>query len=180
MFALRSLLTIAALAALLLPGAARAADLPQSVRASGYELSQVGQGRLTWLGFGIYEASLWTPDGRFEGFKPGQPVALTLWYERRFSRAQLIDITTGEWERLALARPEQRATWAKALNELWRDVARGDNMTAVVIPGGETRFYDRDGLVGTVTDPAFGPAYLRIWLDSRSAVQDLRVALLGG
>ena len=180
MFALRSLLTIAALAALLLPGAARAADLPQSVRASGYELSQVGQGRLTWLGFGIYEASLWTPDGRFEDFKPGQPVALTLWYERRFTRAQLIDITSGEWERLALARPEQRAAWAKTLNELWRDVARGDNMTAVVIPGGETRFYDRDGLVGTVTDPAFGPAYLRIWLDSRSAVQDLRVALLGG
>ena len=52
-------------------------------------------------------------------------------------------------------------------------------MTAVVVPGRETRFYDATGLLGVVDDPDFGPAYLRIWLDQRSAVADLRVALLG-
>jgi hypothetical protein len=33
--------------------------------------------------------------------------------------------------------------------------------------------------MGQVDDPAFGPAFLSIWLDSRSVVGDLRVQLLG-
>lgn len=159
---------------------ARAADLPPSVQAGGYALQQVGKGRLTWLGFGIYEASLWTTDGQFETFRHGEPVALSLWYERKFTRAELIDITTGEWARLELAPPASRAAWASSLEQIWSDVARGDNVTTVVIPGRETRFYNRDRLMGRVADPAFGPAFLRIWLDSRSAVSDLRAALLGG
>jgi hypothetical protein len=156
------------------------ADLPASVRAAGHDLSQVGQGRLTWLGFGIYEASLWTADGRFDGFEEGKPVALALWYERRFSREQLIEITTGEWQRLDLAPAPARAAWARELERIWTDVASGDNVTAVVVPGKETVFFDSRGVLGHVRDPAFGPAFLRIWLDSRTAIQDLRAQLLGG
>jgi hypothetical protein len=165
------------LACLSLPAAA--AELPPRVRADGFELKQVGKGRLTWLGFGIYEAGLWTPDGQFRDFEPGEPVALSLSYERGFSRSQLIEITTGEWSRLGLASQAQREAWSRTLAGLWKDVRKGDNMTAVVVPGGDTRFYDATGLVGRVEDPSFGPAYLRIWLDQRSAVADLRVALLG-
>jgi len=49
-----------------------------------------------------------------------------------------------------------------------------------VVPGSETVFFDDRGLLGRVRDPAFGPAFLRIWLDSRTAIQDLRAQLLGG
>ena len=173
------LAALALLASGLLSLPALTAELPPRVGADGFELKQVGKGRLTWLGFGIYEAGLWTPDGRFEDFEPGEPVALSLSYQRGFSRAQLIDITTGEWSRLGLASEAQRDAWSRTLEGLWKDVRKGDNMTAVVVPGGETRFYNASGLVGRVEDPAFGPAYLRIWLDQRSAVADLRVALLG-
>jgi hypothetical protein len=162
-----------------LVGSAAQADLPESVGSIGHDLSRVGQGRLTWLGFGIYEASLWTRDGRFQGFEGGEPVALALWYERKFSRQQLIDITTGEWARLDLAPAPARSDWARQLEAMWKDVARGDNLTAVVLPGKETLFFDRHGMLGRVTDPAFGPAFLGIWLDSRSAIQDLRTQLLG-
>jgi hypothetical protein len=170
---------VGVVASALIGGAAQA-DLPDSVRSVGHDLNRVGQGRLTWLGFGIYEASLWTPDGRFAGFEEGEPVALALWYERKFSRQQLIDITTGEWERLGLAPAPTRSAWARQLDAMWRNVARGDNLTAVVLPGKETLFFDRNGMLGRVTDPAFGPAFLGIWLDSRSAIQDLRAQLLGG
>ena len=156
------------------------ADLPASVREAGHDLDRVGQGRLTWLGFGIYEASLWTADGGFDGFDERETVALALWYERKFSREQLIGITTGEWERLGLAPAATRDAWAGELERIWRDVARGDNLTAVVVPGSETVFFDDRGLLGRVRDPAFGPAFLRIWLDSRTAIQDLRAQLLGG
>lgn len=175
----RALPAFALLACVAFAPAAPAAELPSRVSADGFELVQVGKGRLTWLGFGVYEAGLWTPDGRFRQFEPGAPVALSLTYERSFTREKLIEITTGEWRRLGLATPAQREAWARTIEGMWKDVRKGDNMTAVVVPGGETRFYDAAGLVGRVTDPAFGPAYLRIWLDQRSAVADLRVALLG-
>lgn len=175
----RSLAALALVASAWLSPLATAAELPPSVAADGFQLKQVGKGRLTWLGFGIYDAGLWTPDGRFEDFEPGVPVALSLSYQRGFSRAQLIEITAGEWSRLGLASAAQREAWTRILQGLWKDVRKGDNMTAVVVPGGETRFYDASGFVGRVADPAFGPAYLRIWLDQRSAVADLRVALLG-
>ncbi|MBS1200006.1 MAG: conserved hypothetical rane protein [Proteobacteria bacterium] len=155
------------------------AGLPASVRDAGHDLRQVGQGRLTWLGLGIYEASLWTADGRFDGFEGGKPVALALWYERKFSRQQLIEITAGEWERLALAPAPARTAWSRELDRIWKDVARGDNLTAVVVPGQGTLFFDSRGLLGQVKDPEFGPAFLRIWLDSRTAIQDLRAQLLG-
>ena len=169
----------AAILAATLACAEAAADLPAGVQQDGFRLAQVGEGRLTWLGFGIYEASLWTPDGRFSGFRDGEPVALVLWYERKFTRQQLIDITSGEWERLELAPAAVRAAWSRELDRIWQDVSKGDNLTAVVIPGRETVFYDDKGLLGHLRDPDFGPAFLRIWLDTRTAIQDLRVQLLG-
>ena len=55
-------------------------------------------------------------------------------------------------------------------------------MTTVVLPGGETRFYDAQRYLGSIADPAFGPAFLRIWLDERTRgtrLEGLRKALLG-
>lgn len=156
-----------------------AASLPPSVQQAGYELRQVGRGQLSWLGFGIYEASLWTTDGSYDGTPSEDAIALSLWYQRSFTRAQLLKITTGEWARMNLASSAQRQAWSGALAGILRDVDRGDNMTAVVVPGGETSFYDRDRLLGRIDDPQFGPAFLGIWLDPRSVVADLRNGLLG-
>jgi hypothetical protein len=165
--------------AALLASAPAAAGLPPPVATGDYGLREVGRGELRWLGFDVYEASLWTPDGRYDGLGAGEAVALSLWYPRRFSRDELLKITTGEWERLGLGDPAARERWAAQLRRIWRDVRRGDNLTAVVLPGGETRFYDASRLLGRVEDPAFGPAFLSIWLDARSAVRDLRTQLLG-
>jgi len=158
--------------------AARATLPPPVLATPDLQLREVGRGDLRWFGFDIYEASLYSPDGRFTGLEPGRPVALSLWYRRSFSRAELLRITTGEWARLRLAPPDASRRWAEQLARLWTDVRRGDNLTAVVVPGGETRFYDAARLLGRVEDPAFGPAYLSIWLDPRSAVSGLRAELL--
>jgi hypothetical protein len=168
------------LAAALLAAPARAsASLPPPVATNDYGLRQVGRGELRWLGFGIYEASLWSADGRYAGLDAGQPLALSLWYQRKFTRDELVKITAGEWDRLQLGTPDARARWSAELRRIWRDVRSGDNLTALVVPGRETRFYDATGLLGRIEDPAFGPAFLSIWLDSRSAVRDLRAQLLG-
>jgi hypothetical protein len=48
------------------------------------------------------------------------------------------------------------------------------------MPNGTARFYDQRGRFAQVDDPAFGPAFLAIWLDPRSVVRDLRRELLDG
>jgi hypothetical protein len=160
--------------------AAHAARLPDPVARGPYALQQVGSGNLRWLGMQIYEASLWTPDGRYQGLAQGQPVALSLWYGRNFSRDELLRITGAAWQMLGETTRLQQQKWLAALSGVWSDVAKGHNLTAVVVPGGETRFYDQQRLLGRVDDADFGPAFLAIWLHPRSVVGDLRVALLGG
>jgi len=143
------------------------------------QLKMVGGGQLSWLGFDIYDASLWTGSGRYEGFGPGQTVALSLWYQRSFTLDELLGITEKAWTRLGRD-PAWRASRLASLRMLWSDVSPGQNMTTVVEAGGATRFYDEQRLVGRIDDPEFGPAFLAIWLDPRSIVRDLRVQLLGG
>jgi hypothetical protein len=158
----------------------QASTLPDAVVAQGYPLRKVGSGELRWLGVDIYDASLWTSTGHYRGFASDQTVALSLLYQRSFSRDELIRITETAWRKLGNTRPEQRVRWVAELRRSWADVAPGQNVTTVVLPEGPTRFYDQNGRFGQVDDPAFGPAFLSIWLDPRSVVSDLRVRLLGG
>jgi len=159
------------------PVAQAATGLPAAIPERA-QLKKVGGGQLSWLGFDIYDASLWTGSGRYAGFVPGQTVALSLWYQRSFTREELLGITDKAWARLG-----RDAAWRQSrlasLRAVWSDVAPGQNMTTVVEAGGTTRFYDAERLVGRIDDPEFGPAFLAIWLDPRSIVRDLRVKLLG-
>jgi hypothetical protein len=171
--------TIALLLASLGPAAVLASTgLPGPLPERG-QLLKVGGGQLSWLGMDIYDASLWTDTGRYEGFADGRTVALSLWYRRSFTRDELLGITNTAWKRLDLD-PGSRERWLVELRGLWSDVRPGDNVTTVVEAGGATRFYDDSRYLGRVDDPAFGPAFLAIWLDPRSVVRDLRVQLLGG
>jgi hypothetical protein len=159
---------------------ASASTLPTSVVEQGYPLRKVGGGELRWLGFPIYDASLWTSSGRYAGFGPRETVALSLWYRRSFSRDELLRITETAWKKLGQPEAGQRERWLGELRAGWTDVAPGHNITTVVVPGGPTRFYDQRGRFAQVDDPDFGPAFLAIWLDPRSVVSDLRRELLGG
>jgi hypothetical protein len=159
------------------PVALAATGLPAAIPERA-QLKKVGGGQLSWLGFDIYDASLWTGSGRYAGFDPGQTVALSLWYQRSFTREELLSITEKAWARLG-----RDAAWRQSrlasLRAVWSDVAPGHNMTTVVEAGGATRFYDAERLLGRIDDPEFGPAFLAIWLDPRSIVRDLRVKLIG-
>lgn len=155
--------------------------LPAPVRAEGFVGQRVGSGLLKWFGFEIYNAALWTPDGTFAGSYTAEPIVFTLDYRRSFKRDRLISITRTAWRELSLASAEQQERWSRQLAAIWVDVRSGSNLTTLVTPSGETRFYDGRRLLGRIDDPAFGPAFLSIWLDARvadTALGDLRADLL--
>lgn len=174
-----AVLTLMVGVALARPAAPAGPVLPELVVTREPGLQPVGSGELRWLGRPIYDASLWTTEGRFQGFRAGEPVALSLWYQRSFTERELLRIVDFAWDRLELPADAPRERWLAELARIWSDVEPGHNLTTVVVPGVETRFYDRDRLLGRIAEPAFGPAFLSIWLDARSPVRDLRARLLG-
>ena len=153
---------------------------PHGLTQAGLEVRPVGSGTLKWFGLDIYDATLWTSDGSFSPTFD-RTVAFTLTYRRDFSRDRLIFITRRAWDELALASAAQQDRWGRELETIWVDVRKGSELTTVVIPQQETRFYDNERFLGRIADPAFGPAFLRIWLDERvadTALGDLRTQLL--
>lgn len=145
-------------------------------------LTEVGRGELRWLGFEVYDAHLYTASGLFEGIDAA-PVALEIRYEREIPARKLVETTAREWRRLgpALGVEDDPRTrrWLETVGGIWPDVGPGDRILTVLGADGVTRFYGNDGLLGTVADPAFGPAFLAIWLHPDTRAADLRADLIG-
>lgn len=147
------------------------------------DLVEVGRGDMRWFGIDLYEARLLNGDGRYRPTADAGPLALEITYRRNISRERLVSTTEREWRRLAtelgLQDESRVAGWLEALAGFWPDVAPGDRILALQEAEGPTRFYGNDGLLGVIEDPAFGPAFLGIWLHPETRASELRAALIG-
>lgn len=170
--------------ALLLPlwtlsGAAVAASSSSALE----NLVEIGGGELSWFGVAVYEARLFNSAGRVDEAGVTGAVALEITYRRNISRERLLRTTQREWGRLGqslgLRNRSQVEAWLDSLEGIWPDVAPGDRIVALVEPGGPTRFYGDDRLLGNIADPQFGPAFLGIWLHPDTRAPELRAELLG-
>jgi hypothetical protein len=146
-------------------------------------LTEVGRGELTWFGFNVYDAHLYTASGEFRDFETA-PVALEIRYERSIESRQLVETTRKEWRRLAgalnLRDPALTERWLEAVGRIWPNVEPGERIVTILDADGATRFYGTAGYLGTIEDPGFGPALLGIWLHPETRVADLRADLIGG
>ena len=156
---------------------------PASAALGGLYVAPVGSGVLSWFGIDVYEATLFTESGRFEGPGVDETVALELRYRRNIPASRLVERTRKEWNRLdgrtEIPDAAVREAWLKQVGSFWPDIRPGDLIVTVVSPGGPARFYTAGEFIGEVTDPAFGPAFLGIWLHPDSSRPDLRDQLVG-
>jgi len=143
---------------------------------AGYALQPVGQGSLSWFGLRVYDAALWTPDGRPD---VSRPFALVVRYARALDGEAIAARSIEEIERLGAGTPAQRGEWAARLRGAIPDVEEGDQITGLYRPGQGARFYLNGRLLGEIDDPAFARAFFAIWLDPRTSAPELRAALLG-
>lgn len=147
------------------------------------DLVEVGRGHMRWFGIDLYEARLLNRHGRYLPADDMGPLALEITYRRNVSRERLVSTTEREWRRLGVElglRGDPRvAGWLEKLAEIWPDVSPGDRILALQEPLGATRFYGNDGLLGIIEDPAFGPAFLGIWLHPDTRASELRTVLIG-
>jgi hypothetical protein len=139
----------------------------------------IGEGRLRWFGFAVYDARLFATGASLDPARYGRsPFALELRYARRLAGEEIAQASHKEITRLGFGSETQRNGWLQAMRRLFPDVQAGDRLTGVNLPEGRVLFYRNDTRLGSIDERAFGDAFFAIWLDARTVAPELRRSLL--
>ncbi len=135
----------------------------------------VGSGTMRFFGLRIYDATLWSPGGVWSA---NQPYALELVYARSFEGAAIAQRSIEEM-RAQRAYPAATLTrWEQHMRALFPDVASGDRLTGVRMPGEGAAFYSGTRKLGQIDNEAFADAFFGIWLEPATRAPGLRARLL--
>ncbi|GAB4477906.1 MAG: hypothetical protein OHK0044_24520 [Burkholderiaceae bacterium] len=160
------------------PSTANAMTTPTHVARYVSDGRLAGEGRLTWLGFHVYDARLYAGP-RFDVADPyAQPFVLELTYARKLEGKAIAEASRDEIERLGLAAGETLARWTAQMETLFPDVDKGRRIAGVYQPGRGARFYVDGSFAGSIDEPEFARAFFAIWLDPRTRAPRLRDSLL--
>ena len=133
------------------------------------DMKKYSSHQLTWWGFKIYIAEVWTPKSQ----KPdlSEPIILHINYQKNIKAEKLISTTQDEWKRLGLINAKS-PEWIKQLSKIWPDIKSGDTITTYS-DGQATYFYQGKKLLGSVNDESFAKPFLLIWLHEKSKTSEL-------
>lgn len=140
------------------------------------EAQKVGEGRMDFMVWDIYDAALFAPQGQWQD---DQPYALQLTYLRNLSGVKIADRSVQEMRGVGYSDEVRLATWHTQMRGIFPDVDDGDVITGIYTEEGHTVFYREDIEIGRIKDPQFGRAFFSIWLDPKTSAPDLRERLLG-
>ena len=152
------------------------AELPAQVCSVLESCRMVGKGRLRWWGFHVYDAALWSRDGRWQ---PDTPHVLDIVYARDISGAQLAATSIDEMRRMGMKDEARLARWDAAMRGVFPDVREGSRLIGLYLPGRGALFHSGTRQLGIIEDPEFARRFFAIWLDPRTQTPGLRTALLG-
>ena len=167
----RSFLAVLFFASLAMPALAS-----EPVRQSIPGAQLVGEGRLTFAFWDVYDAALYAPQGTL---RDDAPHALTIRYLREIAGVKIADRSVQEIRSLGFADEEKLARWQVQMEKIFPDVKEGTVLTAIFIPEQKTIFYSGNSKIGEVRDAEFTQWFAAIWLDENTSEPALRAKLLG-
>ncbi len=138
----------------------------------------VGQHRLTYWGFVVYDASLWAsaPFAAPDWHK--QVLGLELRYLRDFKGTDLAQRSIDEMQGQRPLSPTQLQSWLATLQTLMPNVRAGESITAIYSPDQGMQLLHQDRLLGELRDAEFARRFLGIWLATETSQRQLRQNLL--
>lgn len=172
-----SVFAILAMISMLATAAPAAADGQSAAIARSVPSAElVGKGRMTFLGFRLFDAELYAPEGTY---RASAPFALKLTYLRGFKSEEIVDSSLKEMRRQGGASAGQLDRWESEMRNLFPDVSKGQSITGVRTRRGEAEFYLNGSKLGTIGDAAFSQRFFAIWLGRQTRNPQLRAALTG-
>ena len=131
-------------------------------------------------GFDVYDARLWTtPDFEVRQY-PRHTFALELQYLRKLQGDAIAERSMSEMRRQASFPKDKAPAWLDAMRRVFPDVARGDRIVGIHLPGQGAEFWFNGRPIGQVADPQFAQLFFGIWLDERTSEPQLRARLIQG
>ena len=140
------------------------------------DLEAVGSATLRVFFFRIYDSTLYSPDGQYQGIEPG--LTLVIDYNRNIPAQELIARTREEWQALAVYDAENEQ-WLEELHTLWPDISKGDSLTVEATESLSSRFYFNGENIGEIDSSRFTEEFLAIWLSPESSYPEQRRELVG-
>lgn len=137
---------------------------------------KVGEGRLRYLFWDVYDAALYAPRGVWSN-KP--PFALRLSYLRPIAGVAIAERSVREMHDQGFNDAVMLDIWHQKMRDIFPDVDEGVSLTGIYTLQGSTIFYKDMLEIGRVPDPEFGRAFFAIWLGERTSFPALRRQLLG-
>jgi hypothetical protein len=140
------------------------------------DLEKVGEARLKFLLWSVYDSRLFTPSGDYR--EGDRPLKLEVTYLLNVKADALIERTLTEWEAMGRAHPRQDE-WAKQLASIWVDIDANDTLSLELDRENRATFRRNGELLGQIEDPEFGQEFVDIWLSPDCTRPEIRTALLG-
>ncbi len=149
---------------------------PSYIKAYIPKAEIVGQGRLTYMVWDVYDATLYAPVGRYSDKRP---TALSLRYLRNLKGRDIADTSVAEIRAQGFNDEVTLASWHEQMRRIFPDVTTTTVLTGIRTVKGETVFLQNGRKIGTITDKRFGTYFFNIWLGDTAKKTDLRDRLLG-
>lgn len=137
---------------------------------------QVGRGRLRVLLVPVLDATLYSPEGRWQA---DGPAAIKVEYLTSLSGAGMAKHAVEQMRTVGVSDEARLVAWQKRMESIFPDVTPGTCVYAVRDARGETTFYRGETRLGSINDPQFSAALFDICLSPRTSQPDLRRHLLG-
>jgi len=136
----------------------------------------VGQARMTYLFWHVYDAKLFAVDGKWQA---SAPFALELSYLRDLDGEAIAKRSVEEIRKQGFSDEAVLARWYQQLSAILPNVKKGTRLTGVVDQNRHTRFYLDGQPLAVVNEPLFSTWFFNIWLSEATSEPKLRAQLLG-
>lgn len=136
----------------------------------------VGQGRMTYMMWDVYDATLYAPNGVY---KPNAPYALSLEYLRGLRGDKIAKKSIDEMRKNGAFDEVTLQLWLTELTTIFPDVQKGDVITGLRDDKQHTIFFVNGTEAGAISDPIFTQAFFDIWLGENTTAPDLQKQILG-
>jgi hypothetical protein len=140
------------------------------------DAQKVGEGRLTYMFWDVYDTTLYAPQGQWQNTRP---FALKLSYLRDVSGGDIVYQSIKEIRDQGVNDEIKLAAWHTQLKKIFPNVVKGSSLIGIYKQTGETIFYDGEYKIGQISNPEFGRLFFNIWLGEKTNVPHLRKKLLG-
>ena len=143
---------------------------------------KVGHGRYRVFFLNIFDAVLYTPNGKWNekaSVQGNAPFALQLRYLRDVTSKRIAYHSVKEMRKQGFRDEKRLAIWHKQMRKIFPNVKKYDSLVGILAKNGEAIFFHKRKEIGRISDPEFGPRFFSIWLGTKTSGRNLRLKLLG-